>query len=259
MNDAALDSAKRLYKALTTRSPIAPLTQANPDMTLEDAYRVSRQLLKLRMAAGEKVVGKKIGITSVAVQQMLGIETPDFGFLTDLMQVSNGATIDIAESLIAPKVEGEIAFILKRPLQGPGVTADDVMGATAGLAACFEIVDSRIRDWQIQIQDTVADNASCGMFVIGEEVFDPKHIDIETCGMVVEINDEVAATGAGAACLGSPAIAVAWLTNQLSQYEIELQAGEIILSGSLVPFLPANSGDRVHIRSGVGTASLQFF
>ena len=248
-----------LYEALTQRQMIEPLTDREPDMTIEDAYGISTQLLERRLAAGEKVIGKKIGATSKAVQNMLNVHQPDFGYLTDAMVYESGGTIPVTEKMIQPKAEGEIAFVLKKDLIGPGVTTSDVLQATDFVVPCFEIVDSRVRDWKIKIEDTISDNASCGYFALGNQTADPRRLDLSTVGMVLEKNGSVVATGAGAAALGSPLICVAWLANTLGQFDITLKAGEVILSGSLVPLIPVESGDHmtVHI-GGIGSASLCF-
>jgi len=158
---AHTEIARQLFDALTEGRPIAPLTTAYPDMTIDDAYQISLAFLDLRTKEnGEAVIGKKIGVTSKPVQDMLGVFQPDFGFLTDAMYAPNGKVhVDLH---IAPKAEAEIAFKLKKNLKGPGVTGQDVIDATEYVQPCFEIVDSRIKDWKIKIQDTVADNASCG-------------------------------------------------------------------------------------------------
>jgi 2-oxopent-4-enoate/cis-2-oxohex-4-enoate hydratase len=248
-----------LYHALTTRTTVAPLSERDPALTIDDAYQISLGLLARREAAGERVVGKKIGLTSRAVQDMLKVGQPDFGFLTDRMRVAPGTPVPIGRELIAPRAEGEIAFILKEDLMGPGVTNADVLRATAGVAACFEIVDSRVQDWKIKIQDTVADNASCGLFVVSDELIDPRSVDLVTCGMVMWKNGEVAATGAGAAALGSPVNCVTWLANTLGVYGVGLKAGDVILSGSLVPLLPIVPGDRVELAiGGIGRLAADF-
>ncbi|MBV2162984.1 MAG: fumarylacetoacetate hydrolase family protein, partial [Comamonas sp.] len=163
------------------------------------------------------------------------------------------------DTLIQPKAEGEIAFVLKKTLQGPGVTAADVLAATEGVMACFEIVDSRIRDWKIRIQDTVADNASCGVFVLGDRLVDVRDVDLGTCGMVLEKNGEIVATGAGAAALGHPANAVAWLANTLGRLGIALEAGEVVLSGSLGIMVPVAAGDNLRVTiGGIGGCSVRF-
>ncbi len=247
-----------LFDALTACRVVEPLTSRHPDITIEDAYGIQQRLNARRLERGETLVGKKIGVTSKAVMNMLGVWQPDFGMLTDAMLYNEGEAIR-AGSLIQPKAEGEIAFVLKRDLQGPGISAADVLAATEGVMACFEIVDSRIRDWKIKIQDTVADNASCGVFVLGDRLVDPRELDLETCGMVLELNGEIVATGAGAAALGSPAAAVAWLANTLGKLGIALKAGEVILSGSLAAMVPVKAGDSLRVTiGGIGGCSVRF-
>jgi 2-oxopent-4-enoate/cis-2-oxohex-4-enoate hydratase len=247
-----------LYHALIQCRVVEPLTSQHPDITIEDAYRIQQRLNARRLAAGERIIGKKIGVTSQAVMTMLGVDQPDFGMLTDSMVYNEGEAVPAAR-LIQPKAEGEIAFLLKRDLQGPGVTAADVLAATEGVMACFEIVDSRIRDWKIRIQDTVADNASCGVFVLGDRLADPKMVDLHTCGMVLEKNGEVAVTGAGAATMGSPLTAVAWLANTLGRMGVALQAGEVILSGALGAMVPVQRGDCLRVTiGGIGGCSVRF-
>jgi 2-oxopent-4-enoate/cis-2-oxohex-4-enoate hydratase len=248
-----------LYAALRQRTTVAPLTSRVDDITIDDAYHISLRLLERRLADGEKVIGKKIGVTSKAVQSMLNVHQPDFGYLTDRMKYEAGADMPISRELIQPRAEGEIAFILKRDLVGPGVTEADVMAATDCILPCFEIVDSRVTDWKIKIQDTVADNASSGLFVLGTDRVSPKNFDFVTCGMVVEKNDQIISTGAGAAALGSPLTCVAWLANTLGRFGIKLEAGEVILSGSLVPLEPVKAGDRMRVRiAGIGAAHVTF-
>lgn len=252
------DHAAQLYRALRQGQPLEPLSERVPELRLEDAYAISSALLELRMADGERVVGKKIGATSVAVQRMLKVDQPDFGFLTDRMEIANGGTLSL-DGLLLPRAEGEIAFHLKHDLRGPGITHHDVLAATEALSACFEIVDSRIRDWRIGITDTVADNASAAAFVLGERRVPPRGLDLGTLGMVVEKNGEVVATGAGAAALGSPVNCVAWLANTLGRLGTSLKAGEVILSGALVPLVPVKRGDHMRVRIGsLGSAEVHF-
>lgn len=247
-----------LYAALTGCLVVEPLTGRHPEITVEDAYRIQQRLNARRVAAGETTVGKKIGVTSQAVMNMLGVNQPDFGMLTDAMVYNEGEAID-AKTLIQPKAEGEIAFLLKKDLVGPGVSAADVLAATEGVMACFEIVDSRIRDWKIRIQDTVADNASCGVFVLGDRVVDPRRVDLQTCGMVLEKNGEVVVTGAGAATMGSPLTAMAWLANTLGRLGIPLKAGEVVLSGALGAMVPVKAGDNLRVTiGGIGGCSVRF-
>ncbi len=248
-----------LFEAMSNRTTLRPFTERYDDITIEDAYNISLRMIERRVEAGEKIIGKKIGVTSKAVQNMLNVHQPDFGFLTDKMAFSQGQEMPISEQLIQPKAEGEIAFILKKDLMGPGVTNADVLAATDCVIPCFEVVDSRIENWQIKIQDTVADNASCGLFILGDKAIDPRKVDLATCGMVVEKNGSVISTGAGAAALGSPVNCVAWLANTLGEFGIPLKAGEVILSGSLVPLEPVVAGDHMSVSiGGIGSASVKF-
>ena len=250
--------AGELYAALRERRVVAPLIERHPDLTIDDAYAISLGFLARRRADGERVVGKKIGVTSKAVQDMLGVHQPDFGFLTNWMQT--GEVIDIdAKALIAPRAEAEIAFVLKDSLAGPGVTAADVIAATDYIAPCFEIVDSRIRDWKIGIVDTVADNASCGVFVLGEARADPRDHDLPALHVTVTKNGAALSEGYGHAVQGDPAQAVAWLANTLGAYGVTLDAGDVILSGSLVPLEPAAKGDVFAMTlHGIGTCTARF-
>ena len=259
MNDILISSlGDELYAAVKDCRVLDPLTSRYADLTIEDAYRIQQRLNARRIEAGERVIGKKIGVTSQVVMNMLGVYQPDFGMLTDVMLYEEGDSIPAA-SLIQPKAEGEIAFVLKHDLQGPGVTAEDVLAATGGVMACFEIVDSRIRDWKIRIEDTVADNASCGVFVLGQRVVDPREVDLVGCAMKLEKNGEVVTTGSGAAALGNPLEAVAWLANTLGQLNESLKAGEVVLSGSLAAMVPVAAGDNLNVSlDGIGSCSVRF-
>jgi 2-oxopent-4-enoate/cis-2-oxohex-4-enoate hydratase len=249
-----------LFAALRERRMLAPLTGRYPQLTIDDAYHISLHMLARRIDEGEKVVGKKIGVTSLAVQQMLDVHQPDFGFLTDVMQHPHDASLSLAQTgLIQPRAEAEIAFMLKDDLQGPGLTRDDVLAATAWVAPCFEIVDSRIDNWQIRIQDTVADNASCGVFVLGESHTDPRSLDLAAVRMQMWRNGELAGAGLGSAVQGHPAEAVAWLANTLGRFDIPFRRGELILSGSLGPLVPVASGDRFTMQiDGLGGCAVAF-
>ena len=247
-----------LYDALVARTPIAPLSAAHPDMTIEDAYHVQQRMIARRLEKGDRVIGKKIGVTSKAVMNMLGVHQPDFGYLLDSMVFNEGESVDM-DTLIQPKAEGEIAFLLKKDLQGPGVTAADVLAATEGVMACFEIVDSRIQDWQIKIQDTVADNASCGVFVLGDQLVDIADLDLALAGMVLEKNGEIVVTGAGAATMAHPVNAMVWLTNMLGSLGIALKAGDIVLSGAMGAMVPVVRGDNLRMTiGGIGGCSVRF-
>lgn len=256
--DLAVLHGSQLYQALRDGRTLAPLIERDPSLTIDDAYAISLDFLACRLADGERVVGKKIGVTSKVVQDMLGVNQPDFGFLTDAMHIMGD--IDIAaHRLIQPRAEAEIAFILAEPLRGPGITPEQVIAATAAIAPCFEIVDSRITDWKIGIVDTVADNASCGVFVLGEARADPRAHDLPSLRVTVTKNGAPLSEGYGAAVQGDPAQAVAWLANTLGRYGVTLDAGDVILSGSLVPLEPAVPGDLFVMElHGVGTCTARF-
>lgn len=249
-----------LFNALQSRQSLAPLTQRYPAISLDEAYRISLRFLARREALGEQVIGKKIGVTSRAVQEMLDVHQPDFGFLTDRMQVAEGSAISVAEHrLVQPRAEGEIAFVLGDDLHGTAISAAEVLAASQWVLPCFEIVDSRIAHWQIRIQDTVADNASCGVFALGDERINPRELDLAKVQLNLRKNGQPAGQGLGSAVQGHPCEAVAWLANTLGQFDIPFRKGEIILSGALAPLVPVLPGDDVSLTlSGLGSASLRF-
>lgn len=250
--------AEELYEAMRARRAVDPLTTRHPGIGIEDAYRIQQRLVGRCLEGGARVIGRKIGVTSRPVMDMLGVYEPDFGVLLSTMLVPDGGVVRRAD-LIQPKVEGEIAFVLARDLAGPGVRPEDVLDAAAEVRTCFEIVDSRIRDWKIRIQDTVADNASCGLLVLGTSARDPRAADLYTCGMVMKKNGEVIATGAGAAALGSPLKSVAWLANRLSDFGGVLHAGDVVLSGALAAMCPAEAGDTFNVAiGGLGECTVSF-
>lgn len=251
-------NGEELYRALRDRSTLQPLIERNPALTIDDAYAISLDFLARRLRDGEKVIGKKIGVTSKAVQDMLGVHQPDFGFLTDWMFVEGDIDVE-AKKLIAPRAEAEIGFILNDGLNGPGITPEQVLAATEAIVPCFEIVDSRITDWKISIVDTVADNASCGVFVLGENRANPREHDLPGLKVTVHKNGQPLSEGLGSAVQGDPAMAVAWLANTLGAYGVTLDAGDVILSGSLVPLEPAQPGDEFTMElQGVGTCTARF-
>jgi 2-keto-4-pentenoate hydratase len=252
------DFAAQLAQAEATKVGIDPLIVSDPEITVDEAYYIQLENIKKKLEAGQKIVGKKIGLTSVAVQKMLGVDEPDYGHLLDTMVVENGGTID-TKDMLQPKVEGEIAFILKKDLKGPNVTAVDVIQATDYVVPALEIVDSRIQDWKISLRDTVSDNASSGLYVLGGKPTKLEDINLELVGMALYQNGEVANTGVGAAALGNPATCVAWLANRLADYDITLKAGEVILSGALSGMVAANPGDNFVARfAHLGQVSVNF-
>ena len=247
-----------LFEAWKAAKQLAPLTEREPAITIDVAYQVQLRTIGRRIEAGERVVGKKIGITAKPVMQMLKVDQPDFGHLLFGMVYRNDDVLE-AERFCQPRGEGEIAFILKRDLAGPGLTNADVLAVTESVMLAFEIVDSRVTDWKIKIQDTVADNASAAAFVLGNQSVDPRKVDLVLCGMVLEKNGEIIGTGAGAASMGNPVTAVAWLANTLGSLGLPLKSGEVILSGSLSIMFPIQAGDSLRMRlGGVGSVACRF-
>jgi len=259
MNETRMKTlAEMLLKAEETRQPMAPLSESDSGITVEDAYRIQLRVVEMKKSTGQVVVGKKIGLTSLAMQAMLGVKEPDYGHILNGMVVMEGEKLPTSE-LIAPRIEGEIAFVLREELKGPGVTLTDVLCASQGVIPALEIIDSRIKDWKIKLVDTVADNASSARIVLGGVLTPLPGIDLRTIGMVMEKNGEVVATAAGAAVLGHPAQAVAWLANKLSTYGIVLKRGEVILSGSLTAAVPVAAGDFFRADFGVlGDVKIKF-
>ncbi|MGZ3696107.1 MAG: 2-keto-4-pentenoate hydratase [Bdellovibrionota bacterium] len=245
--------ADSLYAARTNATPCGPLTEKFPALTIRDAYTISDINLKRRCEQeGATLLGKKIGLTSRAVQKQLGVTEPDYGYLTSDMNIPLGETLSV-KRLLQPRAEGEVAFVLKKDLLGPGITAAQVIQATDFILPCIEIIDSRVKDWKIKIQDTIADNASSSHFVLGTEPRSLKGVDLALAGMALRVNGEILSTGAGAACLSHPCLAVAWLANALGKFGVSLKAGEVILSGAFGPVVPVSAGDRVDVEiAGLG-------
>lgn len=252
------DIATKLLQAESERVPIDTLTETYPGLTVEQAYRIQLEGIAMKLAQGRKVIGKKIGLTSEGMQQLLGVNEPDYGHLLDNMLLLEGEACRSHE-LLLPKVEGELAFILKDTLKGPGVTIADVYRATEGVMPAFEVVDSRIRDWKIKLADTVADNGSSARLVLGSRMVPVKELDLRLLGMVLEKNGAMVSNGAGAAVLGHPAAAVAWLANKLADFDIALEAGEIVLSGAVTAAESASAGDVFTLSFyGMGSLNLKF-
>jgi 2-keto-4-pentenoate hydratase len=250
--------ADHLAQAVQTRTGVAPLTAIDSELSIEEAYQVQLLTIGRQLKSGGRVIGKKIGLTSLVMQKLLGVDQPDYGHLLDSMVVENGGAIPFRR-VLQPKVEAEIAFVLKKDLMGPGVTAIDVLQATDYVIPALEIVDSRIADWKIKLPDTVADNASSGLYVLGGKPISVDQIDLQQVGMVLYKNGEIMNTGVGAAALGDPAICVAWLANKLAEFGISLKAGEVILSGALSAAINAEPGDFFHARfANLGEVSVRF-
>jgi 2-keto-4-pentenoate hydratase len=250
--------ADELFAAERDRKQIDAFSN-RATLSASDAYAIQLANVKRRQAAGEKVVGMKVGLTAKPMQKMLGVDQPDFGHLFANMQLHDGAECSL-DGLIQPRVEAEIGIILAKDLRGPGLTDLDVVAATAALVPTLEIVDSRITDWKITFVDTVADNGSSARFVVGSKRTPPAGIDTRTVGTVFEKNGELVGTGAGAAVLGaSPFRAVAWLANTLAAEGLELKAGDVIMPGALCAMVPVARGDVAAANFGIlGTVSVRF-
>lgn len=234
--------AESLFKSEIEKKAISPLTKKYPDITISDAYKIQSSVLKRKK--NEKIVGKKIGLTSRPMQELLGVNEPDYGYITDKMIILEGDPVKISE-LIQPKIEAEIAFVFGEGLKGPGVTASEVLKKTIGVVPAIEVIDSRIKGWKIKIQDTIADNASSARVILGSKLTSIKDIDLRLIGLVLEKNGKIVSTGAGAAVLSSPAQAVAWLVNKLSEFNVGINPNEFVMSGSLVKAEDVKAGDCV--------------
>ena len=235
--------ASALVSARRDRVPIPPLTEAEPAMTALDAYRIQQLVVGERMQDEGPVVGYKVGLTSKAMQDLLGIDTPDYGPVLRSMLVEGDATLRLSE-LIQPRVEAEIAFLLSAPLQGPGVSANDVMTATVGVMAAIEVIDSRIADWRIRLADTIADLASSAAVVTSGHPVPLDGLRLEDVEVVMHDDGEPVSRGVGAAVLGHPAEAVAWLANTLGELGVVLEAGHVVMPGAMHAAVTAQAGHR---------------
>lgn len=220
-----------LWDAETARRPVGPITDLQPDISLHDAYRVQRRNVDRRIAAGDEIAGHKIGLTAKAMQELFGVDEPDYGHILQTMVHPQGEPLDLAR-LIDPQIEVEPAFVLKKSLKGPGVDIDAVIDATQHIAVCFEIIDSRISDWRIKLQDTVADNGSSARVILGDEKVDPRELTLDDLETTLELDGEVVETGNTSAILGHPANGIAWLVNKISDFDVGLTAGDIVLPGT---------------------------
>lgn len=244
--------AARLRQAYR-QGPIAPLRDVLAPTDADAAYAIQQFNTEYWRAQGRRVIGRKIGLTAKTVQAQLGVNQPDYGVLFDDMRIADGGTLSVAKTL-QPKAEAEIALIMARDLYGPEVSARDVLMAASYAVAAIEIVDSRIADWKITFADTVADNGSSGYFVLGTHHVGLEELDLWSCGMVLEVNGHVASVGAGAACLGNPLNAAAWLART-----VPLASGDIVLTGALGPMVTIRAGDAVRATiAGIGTCSFRY-
>jgi 2-oxo-hept-3-ene-1,7-dioate hydratase len=250
------EAASALDQAEKTGVQTGLISLKHPQATMDDAYAIQSAWVKQKLAAGRKVIGWKIGLTSKAMQYALNIGTPDSGVLFDDMLFKDGAIIP-ANRFIQPRIEAEIAFVMKRDLRGPDVVAEDVRAAADYVSPSLEILDTRIlradpiTKKSRNIVDTISDNAANAGIVLGQQRFDPRDIDIRWMGAIVSKNDEVEETGLGAGVLNDPAIGIAWLANRLAQYGDHISAGQIVLSGSFIRPIETKKGDV--IRADFGT------
>ncbi|MGI8312817.1 2-keto-4-pentenoate hydratase [Saccharopolyspora hattusasensis] len=251
-------AADLLLAATNSGQPCPPVRELFADGDIEAAYAVQRLTTERAVAAGHRLVGRKIGLTSLAVQRQLGVDQPDFGALLSHMAVPHAGLVP-AGRLLQPRVEAEVALVLRADLPDPGCTVEDVVAATEFAVPALEIVDSRIDGWDISIVDTIADNASSGLFVLGEERVTPGQVDLSSVRMTLSRNDEPVSAGSGADCLGGPLNASVWLASTLARMGDPLRAGDIVLTGALGPMVTAEAGDVFATEiSGLGTARIRF-
>ncbi len=249
--------ADRLMIAARTRTAIDP-PAAEANLSLADAYRIQMINVDRSVAEGRWIVGRKVGLTSLAMQKMFGVNEPDFGHLFDDMILASD-TECIVSSLLLPRVEPEIAFVLSRELRGPGVKRDDVIAATEYVTPALEIIDTRIRDWKITLADTIADNASSARVVLGQQKSSPTAHDLASIAMTLEKNGAGVDQGVGAAVMGHPAEPVAWLANKLAEFGQVLAAGSIVMPGALCRALEVAAGDYVTAHFGpLGAVGVRF-
>lgn len=250
--------AHRLIAAEQRCVPIEPITSLYPELTEADAYRVQMAVVTTKVEHGDRVIGRKVGATSEAIQQLLRVDEPIYGTLLESNRVANGETISLSR-LIHPRVECEIAFLLGEDMGGPGIAVSDVLAATQAVIASLEINDPRTREWKIGSREAIADNGVAARFVLGERQLPVEGLDLPSTTVVLKKNDEEVASATGAAVLGDPARAVAWLANKLAEHHQSLKAGDIVLPGSMTPIYPVDADDRVEAQfDALGSVSVRF-
>ncbi|MEU2176223.1 2-keto-4-pentenoate hydratase [Nocardia sp. NPDC019219] len=250
--------ADELERAERERVAIDPLIARHPGIDVVDAYEIQLINIRRRLDAGARVVGHKVGLSSKAMQQMMGVDEPDYGHLLAEMEVYEDVPVEAGRYLF-PRVEVEVGFVLGADLPGAECTEEDVLAATVAFAPAIELIDSRIKDWNIGLADTISDNASSAGFVLGAQRVAPKDIDIKAIDAVLTRNGEVVAEGRSDAVLGDPVIAVAWLARKVASFGVRLKAGDIVLPGSCTRAIDARPGDEFHAEfAGLGSVRLQF-
>jgi 2-keto-4-pentenoate hydratase len=252
------ESARSFIGAEQQGVPIEPITSQYPDLTEVDAYRVQRAVVATKVARGDRVTGRKVGATSQPIQQLLGIDEPIYGTLFESNRVANGETISLSQ-FIHPRVECEIAFLLGEDVVGPGITASGILAATQAVVASLEINDPRTREWKIGSREAIADNGVTARYVLGAQRLPVEGLDLPNTTVVLKKNGEEVASATGAAVLGDPARAVAWLANKLAEHHQSLKAGETVLPGSMTPLYPIGADDRVEAEfDALGSVSVRF-
>ena len=252
------EAARLLLDAYATGKPIAPLTSTYEVMTLDDAYAVQLLQIDELTGSGRTIKGHKVGLTSAAMQRLMGVDEPDYGHLLDDFFYLEHAPIPLSR-FIQPRIEPEVAFVLRHPLRGPGVTVHEAIAAIDFVLPALEIVDSRIQDWKIGLFDTIADNASSGAVVLGSRPTALHEVDLRLAGAVMTRNGLVVGTGAGGAVLGSPLTSLVWLANTVGERGVTLEAGHVILPGSVCAMVPVAAGDTVTATfAGLGTVTARF-
>lgn len=255
---AIQQAAEQLRGAAASGKPVAPIRDLISAGGVDAAYAVQEINTRHALDSGRRLVGRKIGLTSLAVQRQLGVDQPDYGMLFSDMDVPEGIPISL-DQVIQPKVEAEIAIVVGRDLPHPDLTTAEMIRAVEYVVPAIEIVDSRVANWDIRIWDTVADNASSGLFVLGAVPRKLEALDLRECGMVMEVKGEPISVGAGIACLGSPITAALWLARVMAKVGRPLLEGDVILSGALGPMAGVARGDVVEARiNGVGTVRAAF-
>ncbi|MDQ3734612.1 MAG: fumarylacetoacetate hydrolase family protein [Actinomycetota bacterium] len=234
--------ATSLYEARRTRVPIAPPSETSPGLTAEDGYGIQQSFVSRLVAEGDRVVGYKLGLTSKPMQSMFNVDIPDHAPVMASFVYGDGGAVRAADFL-QPRIEAEIALVLSDDLYGPDVSTVDVLRASAGAVAAVEVVDSRVADWKITLPDTIGDLASCGAVVLGGQIVPLNGFDLRLLGMIFSRGGNLVATGAGAAALGNPAAAVAWLVRTLHGYDAGLSAGQFVMTGALHAAVPIAAGE----------------
>ncbi len=258
MRNMLHETAVQLDQAEQSRMPLPPLSQEHPTLTPAQAYAIQSAWLDLKLARGTRIIGRKIGLTSRAMQELLGVDQPDYGFLLDSMAVSSGSTLSRTDFLL-PRIEPEIAFWLAKDLKGPGITVAAVLAATRGVSPALELVDSRIAKWQIKLPDTIADNASSARVIVGEQIVPLDGLDLAAETVTLTRNGVEVGSGNGAAVLGHPAEAVAWLANKLAEYDIALVAGQLVLPGAMCAAATVAAGETYRaVFTTIGEVSVRF-